>query len=138
MDLTSVNILAVLTGAIALMVMGAVWYGPLFGARWMASVGITDEMKRQTKKDAMRKTWAMGFCNSLVLSYTLNLFINTLGAFSWTQGAIVGAVIGVGFITTTLFSAVIWEGKKLETFYINAGYYILAPAIVSAIFAVWP
>ena len=44
MDFSSVNWIAVFVAAGAAFALGAVWYGPLlFGKRWQALVGLSDE-----------------------------------------------------------------------------------------------
>ena len=40
---SDVNLLAVLAAAVATMVLGAIWYGPLFGKSWMSAHGYTPE-----------------------------------------------------------------------------------------------
>ena len=35
----NVNWLAIVAGMVANMVVGALWYGPLFGKRWMKELG---------------------------------------------------------------------------------------------------
>ena len=38
-----INWIAVLIGAVVNMMIGAMWYGPLFGERWMEENGFTME-----------------------------------------------------------------------------------------------
>jgi hypothetical protein len=40
----NVNLLAVFLGALAFFVVGAVWYGVLFGKAWRRLTGVTDEI----------------------------------------------------------------------------------------------
>lgn len=43
MDFSSFSWLAVLAAVVANMVLGFLWYGPLFGKSWRAAVGKTEE-----------------------------------------------------------------------------------------------
>jgi len=43
MNFTAVNVLAILVVGVAYMVVGFLWYGPLFAKPWMKLVGMTQE-----------------------------------------------------------------------------------------------
>ena len=40
METITVNYWAIVAGAVLSMVIGAIWYGPLFGKKWMEIVGV--------------------------------------------------------------------------------------------------
>ena len=50
METLSVNYFAIVVGAVLSMVIGAVWYGPLFGKKWLEIVGATAEDLEARKK----------------------------------------------------------------------------------------
>ena len=49
-----VNYLAVLVSAIAMIVLGFIWYGPLFGKIWTKEMGWTKADMEEAKKKARR------------------------------------------------------------------------------------
>ena len=54
----SINYLAVLVAAIASIVLGFVWYGPLFGKTWTQLMGFDKKKMDDMKKKGMgAKTW---------------------------------------------------------------------------------
>ncbi len=133
-----INYWAVLVAALTCMVLGSLWYGPLFGKIWMKSMGwnpnepITPEKKKEGNK-AM--AWMVPV--SLLMAYVLAHFVDYTAAFTWAEGAQTGFWIWLGFQLTLLIQAVIFEGKKRETMFINASYQLVSLMIMGAILAVW-
>lgn len=66
--------LAVLVSVIVSMIVGSIWYGPVFGKKWMKLVGVTKEDMEKGKKE-MQKTYGMMFAGSLVTSFVLAVTI---------------------------------------------------------------
>ena len=74
MFLVHVNYLAVLLCGVAAMIIGYLWYGPLFGKEWRSLVGMTDEkMKKAT--NSMFSNYAAMFLSALVMAYVLAHFV---------------------------------------------------------------
>ncbi|HYU64967.1 MAG TPA: DUF1761 domain-containing protein, partial [Candidatus Paceibacterota bacterium] len=72
MPQVTLNYWAILVAAVAQMVIGALWYGPLFGKMWMHLTHRTmDDMKGQSAGSA----YAMGFVVALVSAYVLAHFV---------------------------------------------------------------
>ena len=63
-----INYLAVVLAALAAMVIGFVWYGPLFGKQWMALMGFTPQSMDEAKKKGMAKSYILMALGSLVMS----------------------------------------------------------------------
>jgi len=64
-----INWIAVLCSALVPLVVGFVWYGPLFGKAWMRASGLTEE---QLKGANMAVIFGLVFVFSLMASLTLN------------------------------------------------------------------
>ncbi len=58
--------------AIAAMVIGSVWYGPLFGKLWMKEMGYSS---KDTQSDGMWKRYVVTLINSLIMMLVLSLFV---------------------------------------------------------------
>ncbi len=133
-----VNWTAVLAAAAACMVLGSLWYGPLFGKAWMKSMGwdpnqpMTPEKKKAGNKAMM---WMVPV--SLLTAYVLAHFVDYTASVTWAEGAQTGFWIWLGFQLTLLIQSVIFEGKKRETMVINASYQLAALTTMGAILAVW-
>src|SRR5262245_51700624 len=69
-----VNYLAVLASAVAMMVLGFLWYGPLFGKTWSRLMGwgeMTPEKMAEMQKKA-RPGYAITFVGALLMAYVLS------------------------------------------------------------------
>ena len=64
-----VNCWAVLVSAIASMVIGSIWYGPLFGKQFLKAMGMDQwsPEKQAEMKKAMTMTYVWQFIASLVM-----------------------------------------------------------------------
>lgn len=132
----TINYWALIVAALANMIVGMLWYGPLFGKKWMQLVGITaDGMKSM----AMKPWQAMigGLINSLIIAYVLLFFTVT-----WVTPDIGGALFGafwiwLGFVATTQIGSFLWEGKPITLFLINTSYSLVAYGVMSAILVLW-
>jgi hypothetical protein len=121
--------------AIAMVAIGAGWYGPLFGKKWMHLLGMTKEsMKAMAMKPV--KAMALGFVSALVTSAVFAYIIQAFSVAVAIQGvavALTAAVwVWIGFFGPATLSPVLWEGKPWKLFFINGGYYAVS-LIVSAV-----
>jgi TRAP-type C4-dicarboxylate transport system permease small subunit len=83
-----VNYLAILVCGLVSMVLGSLWYGPLFGKPWMAMIGIKkpDVMTPAIKK-MMAKSYSIMFIGSLLMAFILG---NILAYGGGGAGGVVG------------------------------------------------
>ena len=132
----AVNLVAVLVAAIASMVIGFLWYGPLFGKQWMAMMKIKKSDIAKMKKMA-GKNYAWTFIISLVTAYVLAVFIDLAGASTVAAGATIAFWAWLGFVATVTAGSVLWEGKPVKYFLINVLHWLVDLAVVGGILAVW-
>ena len=55
-----VNWIAVIAAAVSAFVLGGLWYGPLFGKKWMALVGLSEEQARSGSPAGMSLSSTLG------------------------------------------------------------------------------
>lgn len=141
MEVISTNYLAVLVGAIINMVLGGLWYGPLFGKTWARLAGMTGDSMSEAKKRGMAKSYILMFVGSLIMAFVLEHavvygaeYINVYGVWA---GVITGIWYWLGFVAPTTVGMVLWEGKPWKYWFIVSGYYLVALAILGGMFAVW-
>ncbi|OGY97748.1 MAG: hypothetical protein A2855_01720 [Candidatus Liptonbacteria bacterium RIFCSPHIGHO2_01_FULL_57_28] len=142
--MTPVNYLAVLVAAIVAVVLGGLWYGPVFGKKWIALMGMTPEQIEAGKKKGMAKEYILTFIGSLVMAYVLawGLFAGApYLAAEGTVGAVAGICLGLlawlGFVAPVTLGSVLWEGRSWTLWFLNNGYYVVTLAVIGAILAVW-
>ena len=139
-----VNYLAVLVAAIAAYVVGFLWYGPVFGKKWMALMGLSEKDKEKAKQKGMAKAYVATFVSMLVMAYVLGSLMGpvlTLFAAYTGLGALTGAVGGafvwLGFFATTMLGKVFWEGKSWTLYVLDAGHYLVTLVVMGAILGAW-
>ena len=141
-----INYLAVLAATISSMIVGYVWYGPLFGKSWMAAMGIDsmrmEQMKAEMKAKGAGKSYALMFVGSLVMAFVLAHALVFASAYLHASGISAGLTAGfwnwLGFIAPVLFGSVLWEQKPMKLYYINVGYYLVTLCVMGMILAAWP
>lgn len=140
MPQVEVNYLAVLVAAIASMVLGGLWYGPLFGKKWMAYMGWAPDKAQEMKKGAT-KGYVFQFIGSLVMSYVLVHALIFAGAYLKVSGLSAGLMAGfwnwLGFVAPVTLGAVLWEGKPAGFWLLNNGFYLISLLAMGTILAVW-
>ena len=133
----TINYVAVLVAAIVNMVLGFLWYGPLFGKQWIQMMNFDKKKMEEAKKKGMAKTYVIAFISTLLMSYILAHFVGYSQAATIAEGITAGVWLWLGFIATVQLSMVIWEGKPVKLYLINIAYYLVALAVMGAILAVW-
>ncbi len=134
MPAVTINYLAVLVAAVASMVVGFIWYGPLFGKVWM---GLTGKRPEDAKgPDAMRG-YAVSFIAALITAYILSHLVDYAGAKTYQEGAVAGFWVWLGFVATTMGVNYVFSGKPLKLYLIDAGNQLVSIAVMGAIVAAW-
>jgi len=101
MDVT-INYLAVFVCAVLSIVIGSVWYGPLFGKKWMEFYGKKDATREEIEKmqKEARPLYFLQFVLSFFQLYVLAWFIGALENIS--SGVHTAFGIYVGFVFTII------------------------------------
>lgn len=135
--MVTINYLAVLVAAIAVMGLGMLWYGPLFGKQWMELMGLTPErMKSMKLSPKMSVTFSS--LASLVMVYVLAHFVEALSAEDALSSLALAFLIWFGFIATTTVNSVLYEEKPWKLYLLNLAYYFVALLVATVIIALWP
>ncbi len=161
------NFLTYALAALVPLVMGFIWYGPLFGNAWMQQMGFT-------KESLEGANMAVIFILSYVFSFIIAFFLlpmvihqmgvystlagepgfteNTGAAYTYFQdfvttygdrfrtfkhGAFHGALAGAFIVLPILAIQAMFERKTTKYIAINAGYWILCLAIMGGIVCQW-
>jgi len=130
----AVNYGAVFGAAVVSFAIGWLWYGPLFGKKWMAlrkvdTTTMTGEMPY--------KLMAGEFVLTLVTAYVLAHFAVLFGATTAPGALELAFWVWVGFYATTLAGAVLWEKMPMELYAITAGRWLVSLLAMALVLA-WP
>ena len=106
------------------MVLGFVWYGPLFGKTWMRLIGAKPlsqaEMEKMQKK--MIPVYALQFCLVLLQVLLLSSLVGPKVSMSVASAGL----IWLGFVMPTIASICMWNNESRKNawtrFALQAGY----------------
>ncbi len=136
-----INYLAVLVAAIASMVTGFLWYGPLFGKQWVALSNMSPAQMEKAKSGGMGKTYLIACIGSLLMSYVLAHAIVFAGAYMQVEGVMLGVTAGffnwLGFVAPVSLGSVLWEQRPWKLWVINNSYNLITLMVMGVILALW-
>jgi hypothetical protein len=137
-----INYLAVLVAGVSSMVLGFLWYGPLFGKKWVALMGWSDQVISEAKaKGGMGKNYVITLIGSFVMAYVLAhalIFASEyLNVFGVMAGVMAGFWNWLGFMMPLSLNSVLWEGKSWKLWMLNNGYSLTSLIVMGIILSVW-
>jgi hypothetical protein len=131
----SVNFWAVLLSAIASMVVGSIWYGPLFGKMFMREMGM--EQWSPEKQAAMKKKMVLMYLGQFVASLLMFYVLGTLITWSAPSlnvyfGMWTAFFMWLGFVVPLAFGNALWGGK-FKLFWLSIGNMLITLLFAGAI-----
>ncbi len=122
------------------MVIGFVWYGPLFGKQWMALMKM-DPKKMEAGKASMGKTYGLLFVGSLIMAFVVfhayTFAHQFMGGTPLMDGLQTGFWNWLGFILPVTAGAVLFEQKPFKLFLLNTSYHLVTLLVMGVIVALW-
>ncbi|GAB4134291.1 MAG: DUF1761 domain-containing protein [Ignavibacteriales bacterium] len=130
-----INYLAVIVCAIISLVIGALWYGPLFGKEWMKLVGKTEEELKKDFKPA--KTFSLATVAHFFVALIISYFIDLFNAQTVVDGLRIALTAWVGFVAAPFYVNYLFERKPIKLLVINAGYNLVLLILFGIILVSW-
>jgi hypothetical protein len=134
-----INYWAVLLSAIAAMVIGSIWWGPLFGKMWMEANHFNDmsaEQKEKMKK-SMNLSYFQQFVLSLITGWVLAHILAELGYHGIGRGMGTAAILWLGFVFPLQYGETLWSGKKMKVVAASLGASLLTMLVAGLIIGGW-
>jgi hypothetical protein len=126
---------AVLVAAVAHFMLGALWYALLFAEVWMGEMGLTVE---QIEAEGGASTeYLAAFLAALVAAVVLALLIAATRTRDAAGGALLGLLVGIGFLVTASGNTALFAGESATLWAINTGYPVVGYALMGAILGAW-
>jgi phosphoglycerol transferase MdoB-like AlkP superfamily enzyme len=138
------NWYAVAAVVVTHIVIGLMWYGPLFGTAWMREMDMAPDFKPDAA--LLKRSLLLMIVSALLTAVVLACAIEVIRPSSWQAGAdaanfvyglIAAALAWIGFYVPMLLGGVAWENRSWKLFGINAGYHLLALLVAGLILANW-
>lgn len=125
----------ILLAGLAGFAIGALWYGPLFGKKWMRLSGITKEQVEKAKKSGrMPFLFLSALFLAILMAWVLSIFIEGM-ALQAALGA--AALLWLGLVVPATLGALLWEGRPLALFAITGSNALVQALAMAAILSLW-
>ncbi|WP_417321567.1 DUF1761 domain-containing protein [Erythrobacter aureus] len=111
------NWIAIVAAAVSAFVLGGLWYGPLFGRKWAALVGITEE---DQKNASMGKVFGGAFVLSLVAAAVFAAFLGPEPGVRFATAA--GFAAGLGWVAASFGINYLFAQRPFALWLIDGGY----------------
>ena len=128
------NYPAILVSAIAYWMLGALWYGLLFGARWMVLENITVE---QARAGGSALPYLISFVLDLLIAFVLAQLCSWRNANTAGRGAAVGVLLWIGIAGPITYTTYMYEMRPKELFAINEFYSLVGLCLMGIILGAW-
>lgn len=137
--MVEVNYWAVVVSAIASMVIGSIWYGPLFGKAFIKAMGMDQwsPEKQAEMKKGMTLTYLWQFVASLVMFYVFAAAMAATDMLSVMGGVQAAIWAWLGFVVPIKLGDALWGGK-MSMFWIGIGNMLVTLLAAGAIIGAWP
>ncbi len=122
------------------MAVGALWYGPLFGKRWMEIVGVNpaDGEARAKMQKSAGPLYAIQFVLTLFQVWVLAYFIQGRQAISGLENTL---WIWAAFVVPVVAGGAMWNNDSRKVswarFLIQAGYQLVIFVMFGVILGMW-
>src|SRR5437660_4606983 len=132
-----VNYLAVLVAAVAVFVLGWLWYSPLlFFKPWMRLRGL-DPVAAMAGAKMPGGKLVIEFVRCVVLAYVIALFVAHRGISSWMGAVHFGILAWIGFPVILLTGSVLWHNAPWKVAAIHAGDWLVKLLVIPIIVSLW-
>ena len=125
------NLVTIILAALAFFVVGALWYGVIFGKAWQKAAGMSDD---DVQPGNMLKIFGLTLLFELLIATVLAHQFAMTGA---SDRAIM--MISVGFAVGVMIPAIginyLYLRKTAAHFFIDAGHFIVGMTAMGAVFA---
>ena len=112
-----INWIGIGAATVSAFVLGGIWYGPLFGKKWQALVGLSDD---QVKNANMAKIFGGAFVLTFIAAFVFAMFLGpdiTIG-----QGTAYGASAGLCWVAASFGINYLFAQKPFALLLIDGGY----------------
>ncbi len=134
----AISVFAIMASVVVNSVLGSIWYGPLFGRRWMLATGRnpSDPIQTEVMKKDMPSAMASMFIFSLVTAIILSIL--TYRYSGNVQSILVLALmLWLGFSLPLKVNDVFFGGRSKELLWIDSLWSLLSIVVTALIVGLW-
>ena len=131
----AINWKAVLLATLVSFVLGALWYGPVFGKPWMRSLGIDPGVARQAPRIGLRRMLSISFILEWIMAICMAYFIGDKA--DAMHGALYGLLTGLPWVASAIAVNSLYEQKSMAYIFITGGYWTVVFTLMGLILGAW-
>lgn len=136
MTLPQVHYPAVLVAAIAIFILGGLWYSPvLFARRWVALMGKTEEELKASASGPV--AYVIVFICGLLTAFVMAIVIHQFSPVTLGTGVLVAVLCWAGFAGATSFGTALFSGQPRGLWLINSAYNLVSFVVAGVILSLW-
>jgi hypothetical protein len=132
---SDINWLHVLVAALAYFMLGALWYSPLFGKKWVAYQNIN--INAADAKKGVAQIMIGSFVWMFIAAAGLAILAYYMQIVSFGSGAKLGLLTGVCFSASAISVTYLYVKKPFGLHLIDGFYHIIGQLIAGAIIGGW-
>lgn len=130
----TISWLGIFLATLAAMVIGTIWYGPLFGKKWMKLVGLKKKDMDQASWWPMVAMTGLALAQAIILAHFIGYAANFYFDFSkLTVGILTGLWAFAGFVAPVLISNTLFSKGSTELLKINLGNQFVTLLVIGAV-----
>lgn len=135
-----INYLAVLVCGVLAMAIGFIWYGPLFGKKWLQVIGAT-QLDLERRKQMQRKAGKLYVVQFLLALFQVWVLAYYIEGWKDASGLVNALWIWAAFVVPTLAGTSMWNNDptkvKWARFLIQSGYQLVVFMAFGLILGSW-
>ena len=139
-----INWIALLVAALIPLIVGFIWYGPLFGKAWQKEVGLSDE---ELKNGNMPLIFGLSLVFSFIIAFSLWAQVMVGGGpgeahgvapyLTFKHGAFHGVLLSLFLIFPVIGTISLYERKSIKYVLIAVGYWTISFALMGGLINAW-
>ncbi len=136
----TINYLAVFVCGMLSMVVGSIWYGPLFGRKWCQIVGANpDDVK--ARKEMQKKAGPLYAVQFLLTLFQVTVLARLIADTVNVSGLERSLWIFAAFVMPTIAGSSMWNNestkKSWDRFFVQTGYQLVMFGIYGVVLGMW-
>jgi hypothetical protein len=135
------NYIAILVCGVLAMVLGFIWFGPLFGKKWMEITG-ANRHDEERRKEMMKGVWKLYIAQFILVLFQAWVLSMYLGSWTETRLAVESTLwIWAAFVIPTVAGSCMWNNDSGKVswakFLLQGGYQLALFVMFALVLSMW-